>query len=170
MSVENYVYVLLGGNIEPRVKYITKAKFELQSRLGIILLDSKIYETGAWGFNTDKLFLNVVLKMETKLNAELFLEEALKIESELGRQRKKGESYSSRTIDIDILYFNSQIIQSKKLVVPHPRIHLRKFTLVPLVEIATDFVHPVFKKTNRELLSCCDDEVEVNEFRTQNEL
>ena len=166
MSVENHVYVLLGGNIEPRVKYISKAKFELQSRLGKVLIESLVYETEAWGFSTDKKFLNVVLKMETKLNAELFLEEALKIESELGRQRSEGESYSSRTIDIDILYFNSEIIQSKTLVVPHPRIHLRRFTLVPLVEIAADFVHPVFKKTNQELLSHCDDEVRVNEFRT----
>ena len=165
MSVVNSVFVLLGGNIESRIDYISKAKHELQSRLGNILLESSIYETEAWGFNTDIKFLNVVLKMETKLNAESFLEKALEIELELGRQRGEVGNYSSRTIDIDILYFNSEIIRSENLVVPHPRIHLRRFTLVPLVEIEAGFVHPIFKKTNRELLSLCEDEIQVNKFR-----
>ncbi len=165
MSIVNHVFVLLGGNIEPRMENIIKAKHELQMRLGSIKSESSIYETKAWGFNTDKKFLNVVLLMETSLSAELFLEEALKIEMNLGRQRDASEDYSSRPIDIDILYFNSEIINRKNLVVPHPRIHLRRFTLVPLVEISPNYVHPVFKKTNEELLASCDDKLDVKEFR-----
>lgn len=165
MSAVNHVFVLLGGNIEPRLAAISNAKRELEASLGSIEKESLIYETEAWGFSTGKKFLNVVLKMQTAFNAEMFLKEALRIELKLGRQRNEGGNYSSRIIDIDILYFNSEIINGKNLIVPHPRIHLRKFTLVPLVEIAANFVHPTLKKTNKELLSICSDEVEVKEFR-----
>lgn len=163
MGSIKHVYVLLGGNIEPREDYISKAKHEL-SRLGNIVNSSSIYETEARGFETENSFLNLVLLMETTLEAELFLKGALEIELELGRERSNSENYSSRTIDIDMLYFNSAIIKSKNLIIPHPRIHLRRFTLVPLVEIAPEFIHPGLKKTNAELLKNCSDEAEVLEF------
>ncbi len=164
MSAINHVFVLLGGNIEPRMKYIIMAQQKLQSQLGSIDKISSVYQTDAWGFNSNKKFLNMVLLMKTKLDAESFLKGALQIELELGRQRLDNENYSSRTIDIDILYFNSDIIESKDLVVPHPRLHLRKFTLIPLIEIAADFIHPLLKKTNKKLLTDCDDKVRVTEF------
>lgn len=163
MGIAKPVFVLLGGNIEPREEYISKAKHEL-SRLGVIVNSSSIYETEAWGFEAENSFLNLVLLMETTLDAELFLKGALEIELELGRERSNSRNYSSRTIDIDMLYFDSEIIESENLIIPHPRIHLRRFTLVPLVEIAPDFIHPGLEKTNAELLKLCTDKTEVLEF------
>jgi len=163
MNNLSQVYVLLGGNIEPREDNISKAIIEL-GRLGIVKYKSSIYESEAWGFKSENNFLNMVLLMETKLEAGLFLKGALEIELEMGRERSTTGEYSSRTIDIDMLYFNSEIIKSKNLIIPHPRLHLRRFTLLPLAEIAPDFVHPGLGSTNKELLHKCTDETVVFEF------
>lgn len=167
MNNLNQVFVLLGGNIEPREEYISRAIQKVE-RLGIIVSRSHIYESEAWGFEADISFLNMVLQMETKLEAELFLKEALEIELELGRERSESGDYSSRTIDIDMLYFNSEIIESIKLSIPHPRLHLRRFTLVPLAEVAPNFIHPSMGKSNKELLNLCTDETKVFEFGSKN--
>jgi 2-amino-4-hydroxy-6-hydroxymethyldihydropteridine diphosphokinase len=123
-----------------------------------------VYETGPWGFKSGKKFLNRVLGVETVLNPSDLLERILKIESDLGRIRS-GKGYSSRIIDIDILFFGDEIINEGSIVIPHPHLHERKFVLVPLNDIAPEFVHPVLKKTVEELLSLCTDKGKVRIYK-----
>jgi 2-amino-4-hydroxy-6-hydroxymethyldihydropteridine diphosphokinase len=106
------------------------------------------------------IFLNQVIAVETKLSAQRVLQDILKIELVLGRIR--GQRWGSRVIDIDILYYNNDIIHSEDLQVPHPYIQERNFTLIPLAEIAADYIHPIFKKTNKELLDESKDPLKVN--------
>ena len=157
MDKISIAYILLGGNIEPRKKYLEYAENHININIGKVIKTSSIYETEAWGFETQKAFLNKLLKIETSFGAEKLLNELLNLELQNGRKRMSGGGYSSRTLDADILYFNDEIINSDNLIVPHPRLHLRKFVLEPLNEIATDFIHPLLKLTSSELLSNCKD-------------
>lgn len=159
-------YLLLGSNIEPRISFLKKAEQEIQQRIGKLIKTSGIYETAPWGFEDATSFLNKVLLVSTELGADAMLEIIHNIEEEMGRVRK-GASYSSRTIDIDILYYEAEVVKSNRLQIPHPRLHLRKFTLLPLVEIAPDFLHPKFHLTNKKLLRECTDELEVKLFKDQ---
>lgn len=156
----NSAYLLLGGNIGKREKILEKALLEIESRIGKILKKSSVYETKAWGFEQQPDFLNQVILVETNLTAENLLKKILEIEKSLGRKRT-GKKWEKRIIDIDILFCNDFIIQKKNLKIPHPCLHLRRFTLAPLNEIAPDFVHPVLKKTVSELLKNCEDKLEV---------
>jgi 2-amino-4-hydroxy-6-hydroxymethyldihydropteridine diphosphokinase len=151
---------LTGSNIEPRLTHLRKAKSEIRNRLGELKMTSSIYESEPWGFETDDAFLNQVVAVDSAEPSEEVLKIILGIESEMGRTRR-GNGYSSRIIDIDILYFGDDNVKQENLVLPHPRMHLRRFTLEPLVEIAPGFVHPILKKTNRELLNECNDVVKV---------
>ena len=120
---------------------------------------SSVYQTAAWGKPDQYDFLNQAVQVKTSLSPTQVLEIILSIESDLGRQR--NEKWDARTIDIDILYFGNQIINSSNLLVPHASLHLRKFALIPLVELAPDFIHPIFKKSNRVLLEECSDNLPV---------
>ena len=106
-------------------------------------------------------FFNQVAQVKTSLSAEKLLSLLLQLEKDLGRERRDTGGYASRTIDIDILFFNDEIIKKEGLQVPHPRLPLRRFALRPLCEIAPDLMHPVLKKTVRELLRECPDTSEV---------
>jgi len=161
MQTPNIVFILLGGNIEPRLKLMADAKLEIEKVVGDLLKESSIYESEAWGFKTDTSFFNQVLKVATVKDANEVLKTTMEIETKLGRQRNENGEYASRTMDIDILYFNSEIIDEEKLTVPHPRLQLRRFTLMPLAEIAPGFIHPLLKKSNEELLRVCDDKGNV---------
>jgi 2-amino-4-hydroxy-6-hydroxymethyldihydropteridine diphosphokinase len=152
------VFILLGSNEGNRVFFLKEAIRKLEN-LGKILKISSIYETKPWGNLEQANFLNCVLEMQTTLSAENLLTEILSIEKSLGRERKT--KWQARTIDIDILYFGNLIIQSENLQIPHPFLHQRRFTLIPLVEIASDFLHPIFQKTNQELLNKCEDTLSV---------
>ncbi len=156
----NEVFLLLGGNIEPRYKYLAKAEENITVSIGRITKRSEIYESEPYGFNSDKKFLNCILMLSSKLSAEGILNQIHIIEKKLGRQRSNS-GYSSRTIDIDILYFNNEIINTDYLTVPHPRLHERNFTLVPLVEIAPHFIHPILNLDSKKLLEHCSDIAEV---------
>ena len=157
-------YLLLGGNIGDRLANFEKAKQLLEKQVGKIITSSSIYETASWG-NTDQPdFLNQVLLIETNLTAEQIMEQILLIESKLGRVRT--EKNASRTIDIDILFFNEQIIETKSIIIPHPQIQNRKFVLYPLNELAPDLAHPVLKKTIHELLFQCKDTLAVNLYKS----
>lgn len=161
------VYLLTGSNIEPRIHFLQEAMKEINSRIGKIYRSSSIYESEAWGFESDISFLNQVLVIRSKLSVNEILDEILRIEHELGRKRIKGK-YTSRSIDIDILYFGSEIIKTNELTVPHARLHERIFTLMPLEEIAEDFIHPVLKMTNKELLEKSQDKNKVWIYKPEN--
>lgn len=152
MHFPTRVFLITGSNIEPRITFLQDAEKEIGQNIGTILRKSAIYESQPWGFRSETNFLNQVMEIETFRSAGEVLKLILNIELKLGRTREDAR-YLSRTIDIDILYFGHELIKEKDLQVPHPRLHLRKFTMMPLVEIAPDYEHPGLKKTNRELLN-----------------
>jgi len=158
----NEVYILTGGNIGPRMKYLQNAKKEIKTRCGKILQQSSVYETAAWGNEEQNAFLNQVLKVETQFNAGELLNAILKIEEDLGRKREL--KYGPRTIDIDIIFFNCEKIDHPGLKIPHPQMQNRRFVLIPLNEIAPEKIHPVLKKTVSQLLAECPDPLPVNKF------
>lgn len=127
------------------------ARREIESRIGRIEEQSKIYRSQAWGVEDQPEFLNQVLSLTTVMSAREVLQQIHKVETLLGRVRE--QRWGARVIDIDILYFDREVIQLPDLQIPHPYIQERNFTLLPLCEIAPDYLHPVFKKTNRTLLN-----------------
>lgn len=155
------VYLLLGGNLGDKPAIFAAAQEKLRRQLGNITSKSAIYETEPWGFESDDLFWNQVLEVDTRLSPREVLEQTQLIEKELGRIRHKNR-YESRLIDIDILFYDERVIQQKDLIIPHPRIQERKFTLAPLCEIAPNLVHPVLKKTIKQLLEKCTDKLRVS--------
>jgi len=165
MGKINKVYLLLGSNIEPRHDFITKAVSMIETETGKVIGLSSVYESEPWGFEAHTKFLNCVVCIESELTAADLLKSILMIEKSMGRTRKEGGGYASRNIDIDILYFNSDTIELTDLIIPHPRMSERRFTLVPLVEVAPDFEHPVFRKTNSALLDCCNDTSKVITYK-----
>jgi len=154
------VYFLLGSNMGNREEFLRYAREELQLKAGILKASSTLYETEAWGFECTDLFINQVILMECNKKPHELLGIIHHIESEAGRIRS-GTSYSSRTLDIDILFYGDQIVNTDDLVIPHPRLHLRRFCLVPLLEISPEFTHPVFLKSMETMLSECPDQLHV---------
>jgi 2-amino-4-hydroxy-6-hydroxymethyldihydropteridine diphosphokinase len=151
--------LLIGGNMGNRLDFLAQATNKISQQVGVITCASSCYETRAWGLAGQPDFLNQVLVCSTSKNAYESLNACLIIEKELGRNRI--EKWGSRTIDIDILYFDQEIIATEDLKIPHPYLHERRFTLVPLVEVMPDYVHPVFNVTNKQLLERCADELQV---------
>jgi 2-amino-4-hydroxy-6-hydroxymethyldihydropteridine diphosphokinase len=152
-------FLLLGSNQGNREHFLNEASVQLSNRVGRITRKSSIYETAAWGLEDQAAFLNQVLKVSTILSPENILTQIHKIEKELGRERII--KWGSRVIDIDILYYDDLVVQSPGLVIPHPHLQERRFTLMPLAEIAPTYVHPVFRKTNQALLEECPDNLPV---------
>ena len=162
----NSVYLLLGSNINDRQKMIRLAIDEISSRVGTIGQSSSLYESEPWGFTADQDFLNQVIRVETMLSPTKLLEEILDIEISLGRTRMENEQgYASRSIDIDILFYNNEIIREEHLDIPHPKIHERLFTLVPLCELDESFIHPVHCKSLGELMAICPDKNAVVPYK-----
>jgi len=150
------VYLGLGTNLGDREKNLDQALYKIAEVIGIIVSRSSVYETEPWGFLSSDQFLNMVIGVDTNLKPSGLLGRLLMIESLLGRLRD-GKQYSSRIIDIDILLYGRQKVDTISLKIPHPRMQERKFVLVPLCEIAPRTVHPVFEKTMTELLNECKD-------------
>jgi len=161
----NNVYLLIGGNMGERMANLAAARNRINIDCGRITASSSIYETEAWGFKEQPAFLNQALAIETSLEAEKLMEEILKIEMALGRKREIP--LGPRIIDIDIIYFNDEIINSSNLTIPHPSMADRKFVLTPLVEIAPAFIHPILLKTNQVLLKECGDSSVVYKKSTE---
>lgn len=156
----NAAYLLLGSNMGDREKFLAEAIDAIGVSAGKIIARSSAYNTKAWGDQDQNDFLNKAICISTPLSAEALLEKLLSIEHKMGRTRLKR--WESRTIDIDILMFNSESINLPHLTVPHPHLQNRRFALVPLTEIAPDFVHPVSRKTIKMLLAECADNLEVS--------
>ena len=154
------VYLLLGGNLGNKQQVFAQAKQLINQQIGQVSGQSAIYETEPWGFESSDFFWNQVLEIITALTPESILEQTQQIESLLGRIRK-SDQYVSRLIDIDILFIDDLVVETEKLVIPHPRIQERKFTLIPLCELIPDFVHPVIGKTIIQLLNECPDKLNV---------
>lgn len=150
--------------MEPRFELIKRATSMVEDDAGKVIQLSSVYESEAWGFKADKKFLNQLILIETPLLPNELLARILRIEEKLGRKRNMTERYQSRLIDIDILYFNNAIIDLPELTIPHPRMHERRFAMAPLVEIAPQYVHPLLKKTNSELLATVEDSLGVHIF------
>ncbi|MEQ9467082.1 MAG: 2-amino-4-hydroxy-6-hydroxymethyldihydropteridine diphosphokinase [Ekhidna sp.] len=154
----NGIYLLLGSNLGNRLEYLREAEHLLIQK-GIQVIDeSTIYETKPWGKENQGWFLNVVLQIETSKRPEELLETILGIEKELGRVRK--EKWGERSIDIDILYFHDEVLDTEALKIPHPGISNRRFTLIPLAEMCPLELHPITKQSQMQMLADCTDELD----------
>lgn len=145
------LFLLLGANLGDRFEALKQARLLLAETVGKLINESNEYETPPWGVVDQPPYLNQVLEIDTMLSPIAVLDQAQAIEHRLGRVRR--ERWGARLIDIDLLYYDNLVLQTPRLTLPHPLLHERAFTLVPLCDIAPDFVHPVLKKTNEELLS-----------------
>ena len=153
----NSVYIILGGNLGNKSINLETARRLINLEIGEIEKESGIYETEPWGFDDSRNFFNQVIKVKTKLNPSEILVRIKEIESRFGRSGRQSPVYQSRQMDMDILFFNDDIIKLPGLIIPHPRLHERNFVLVPLTELAADFVHPIYNQTIRQLKSQCKD-------------
>ncbi len=158
----NEVYLLTGGNMGDRMVNLGRAREAVRRECGRIIKTSSVYETAAWGEEDQPAFLNQVLVVQTKLEPEDLLQTILSIERSLGRTREI--KYGPRLIDIDILFYNEEVIRKPGLVVPHPRMQFRRFVLEPLAELSPGKKHPLLQQTISSLLAECTDPLSVNKF------
>lgn len=155
-------YVLFGSNMGDKEQIFAEACLLINNRCGMVVKVSGSYESEPWGFKADEWFLNRLIVVETALEPEVLMEKLLDIESELGRVRHPEiQGYTSRMIDLDILYYGNRVLNTAFLMVPHPRLQFRRFALMPLCEVVPDFVHPILNLTQHELLLHCPDQTVV---------
>jgi 2-amino-4-hydroxy-6-hydroxymethyldihydropteridine diphosphokinase len=161
MKTQRITYLSLGSNLGNKLENLQNAINLIADKTGAIQKISAVYKTPSWGFNGDD-FYNICIKISTDQTADKLLHSLLTIEKELGRIRSNENEYQNRNIDIDILLFDHEIILSKNLIVPHPKMLERKFVLVPLSEIAATVIHPIEKKQISSCLKNCNDSTEIN--------
>lgn len=153
-------YLLLGTNLGIRHANLEKAREWIDTSIGRIVDRSSVYETDPWGIHEQPAYLNQVVRIETNLLPTQLLVELQKIELKMGR--KKFRKWDSRLIDLDILFYENLILNDPYLKIPHPEIPNRRFTLVPLAEIAGEELHPVLNKTIKQLLKITPDNLKVS--------
>ena len=142
------VYLSLGSNKGDRIGFVQQAAGLLGMDEGIsIVRSSAFYETEPWNMKTNMWFVNAVIEIKTKYSPKQLLNVCQNIEMKLGRVHKQGNDYQDRTIDIDILFYNNDIVNEEELIIPHKYVHLRAFNLVPMLELNADYVHPVLHKS-----------------------
>jgi 2-amino-4-hydroxy-6-hydroxymethyldihydropteridine diphosphokinase len=156
--MEGGIYLLLGSNMGDRLHHLKEAT----DRLGDIVMSSSVYVTAAWGKKDQPDFYNQVIEVDSVLAPADLLKKIQKIEVDMGR--KRIEKWGPRTIDIDILFYRNIIVSKDDLVIPHPEIQNRRFTLIPLREL-TNRIHPVLKKTISQLLEECKDPLQVTRLQ-----
>jgi 2-amino-4-hydroxy-6-hydroxymethyldihydropteridine diphosphokinase len=150
----------IGTNIGHREENLKEAVIKIKEYIGSVIELSSVYETEPWGFNTEDQFLNMVVMVDTGLSPAGLLEKVQLVETLIGRVKSEIQ-YTSRVIDIDILFFGDQVVNEGNLIIPHPHIQKRRFVLVPLCEIAPELIHPVLNKTVATLLESCTDSGKV---------
>lgn len=157
------VFLGLGSNLGDRQANLRDAIKMTGKDLGKVMKSSSVYETQPWGFDSENNFLNMVILINTVHAPAGLIKKVLMVESALGRVRN-STGYSSRVIDIDILFYEDRVISDPGLTIPHPLIQERRFVLVPLCELAPDLIHPVFGKSISELLGVCPDKSKISRF------
>lgn len=160
MTPTKTVYIALGSNKGNKLQYLQSAVNAIFKKVGAVRKISKVYKTPALGFEGDDFF-NACIKVETELKPKKLLKELKRIEKDLGRSSKTANGYESREIDLDILFYDDEILNDDALVIPHPEIQNRKFVLQPLLDTVRDFKHPVLDKTVEELFEVCEDDSEI---------
>jgi 2-amino-4-hydroxy-6-hydroxymethyldihydropteridine diphosphokinase len=143
------VFLLLGSNLGDRQAYLQQAIAHIEQEIAPVVARSSVYETQSWGKTDEPDYLNQVIQLQTNIPAKGILYKILNIEKAMGREREV--KWGSRIIDIDILFYGSEVINEDQLIVPHPELHNRMFTLAPLAEIAPELIHPVLKKNIAQL-------------------
>jgi 2-amino-4-hydroxy-6-hydroxymethyldihydropteridine diphosphokinase len=156
-------YLMLGSNAGDRIDNLNKCAGMIDADAGRITSVSPVYESEPWGFEHPDWFLNQAVEIETVYSPEELLSRLQDIEEKLGRIRSKSE-YEARTIDVDILFYGTQIVDTATLVIPHPRIAERMFVLEPLAGLIPEFVHPVLNRTVKYLKEHCRDSLAVRKF------
>jgi len=159
----NKAYLSLGSNRGGRTANLKNAIDLLTEWAGSVTIVSSLYETPPWEMEDETDFINQALLLETEMSSEQLIDTIILIESMMGRQRT-SKKYEPRKIDIDILFFNDEIINTEDLTVPHPLLKERRFVLEPMAEIAPAFIHPVFKKSITQLLVECEDKSEIRKL------
>lgn len=160
MEKKNIVYLHTGSNLGNREENLSKVNDLITKFIGKIVTESRLYETEAWGVTDQPNFYNQALKVETNLKPQAILEKTLQIENE-DFNRIRTEKWTARIIDIDILFYNDEVIKTDDLVIPHPHLHQRNFVLIPLMEIAGEMEHPILKETIEDLYWKSEDSLEV---------
>ena len=160
MKIQRLTYLSLGSNQGRKLNNLQGAIYEIAKSIGAIHKISSVYKTDSWGFKGDD-FYNICIAVSTYLPPEELLRNILNIETKLGRKREQNNKYTNRKIDIDILLFDDEIVFSKNIIIPHPRMLERKFVLVPLAEIAGNSLHPIEKKT---LNICLNNTIDTSEI------
>ncbi|WP_078671372.1 2-amino-4-hydroxy-6-hydroxymethyldihydropteridine diphosphokinase [Chitinophaga eiseniae] len=161
----NTAILLIGGNLGDRVANLQQAVALIGASAGEVLKTSALYQTAPWGSVDQPDYLNQGIEIQTSMDALTLLHTLLDIERRIGRIRQ--EKWGARVIDIDLIFFNDEILSLPELKLPHPRMHLRQFVLVPLAEIVPDYLHPVLHKTVRQLQQDCPDDLSAVKLSTQ---
>lgn len=156
------VFLLIGGNLGNRLNNIKIAEGLIAKKIGSIAQKSNIYQTAAWGNNKQPHFLNKIIICSTNLTPQQVLKTIFEIETLFKRERH--EKWGARTMDIDIIFYNDLVINSPSLTIPHPLVQQRRFALVPLNEVAPNFIHPILKTNVANMLANCLDRLEVEKF------
>lgn len=157
MKSQHQVVLSIGSNQGNRLENIQSCINLIHQEIGTVIQVSKLYETPAWGFESDA-FYNCALLLHSNSSAQKILGQVLKVEKQLGRIRTDQQGYQSRIIDIDLIVFDDQVIESEKLLIPHPLMQNRKFVLLPMQDLKLNWKHPVLHKTVSELIAITPDD------------
>jgi 2-amino-4-hydroxy-6-hydroxymethyldihydropteridine diphosphokinase len=157
------IVIGLGTNVGDRLTNLREAVRFIDQSVGKIARCSEVWETEPWGYNSPNSFYNAVCVVRYERPDQIFslMEQLLRIEQMMGRMRNETNTYEDRIIDLDLISFDDLVLQLDNIIIPHPKMHLRKFVLLPLEQIYPSWYHPVLEKTVRELISECPDKTVV---------